>query len=243
MLSAESAAVIAGTSDRFSSIRAEKGCLYVVSTPIGNLEEISFRALATLKSSDVIYCEDTRRTGILMKSYGISAKLISYYSFVESRKTDRVIDMLKQGFTCSLVSDAGTPCISDPGSMLIRRCIDEGIEVRTIPGSSSVIHALVISGFETGDFYFRGFLPQKKGRSGALRELAEIRSLIVIMESPYRVRKTLKELHEYFGNREASVCREMTKKFEQTLRGPLKDLSAMQFQEKGEFVLIINNRA
>ncbi|MBX7042106.1 MAG: 16S rRNA (cytidine(1402)-2'-O)-methyltransferase [Ignavibacteria bacterium] len=242
MSSAESAAANTGIAESFAGIRAEKGCLYVVSTPIGNLEEISYRALAILGSSDVIYCEDTRRTGILMKSYGISAKLISYYSVVESKKTDRVIETIKQGLTCSLVSDAGTPCISDPGSMLIRRCIDEGIGVKTIPGSSSVIHALVVSGFETGDFHFRGFLPQKKGRTGAIKELAEIRSLIVIMESPYRIRKTLRELLEHLGNKDASVSREMSKKFEQTLRGPLKDLSVMQFPEKGEFVLIINNR-
>lgn len=228
-------------SERFESITPEKGCLYIVSTPIGNLEEISFRALKILEKVDLIACEDTRHTGMLLKHYGIKSKMVSFYSGAETAKADMIVENLRNGKSVALVSDAGTPCISDPGGILVMKCVEQSISVRAVPGSSSLIHALVMSGFDTGSFYFQGFLPRKKGRQSTLAELAEKNMLIVIFESPYRVRKTLTELSSAFGNREVSVSRELSKKFEQTLRGSLREISAGKFIEKGEFVIIINN--
>ncbi|MBK6505441.1 MAG: 16S rRNA (cytidine(1402)-2'-O)-methyltransferase [Ignavibacteria bacterium] len=219
----------------------ERNTLYIVSTPIGNLEEISFRALEILRKCDFIACEDTRHSGILLKHFGINTRMISYYSNVEARKTDIIIDLLKEGKTGALISDAGTPCISDPGGMLVSRCLSEEIEVRAIPGSSSLIHALIMSGFPVNEFFFQGFLPQKKGRKTLIEELTAKKLLIVIFESPYRIKKTITELGNAFGNKPASVSRELTKKFEQTVRGGLKDLAQSRFPEKGEFVLLINN--
>ncbi|MBK6878373.1 MAG: 16S rRNA (cytidine(1402)-2'-O)-methyltransferase [Ignavibacteria bacterium] len=219
----------------------ERNTLYIVSTPIGNLEEISFRALEILRKCDFIACEDTRHSGILLKHFGINTRMISYYSNVEARKTDIIIDLLKEGKTGALISDAGTPCISDPGGMLVSRCLSEEIEVRAIPGSSSLIHALIMSGFPVNEFFFQGFLPQKKGRKTLIEELTAKKLLIVIFESPYRIKKTITELGNAFGNKPASVSRGAYKKFEQTIRGGLKDLAQSRFPEKGEFVLIINN--
>ncbi len=228
-------------SGQFADIFPERNTLYIVSTPIGNLEEISFRALEILRKCDFIACEDTRHSGILLKHFGINTRMISYYSNVEARKTDIIIDLLKEGKTGALISDAGTPCISDPGGMLVSRCLSEEIEVRAIPGSSSLIHALIMSGFPVNEFFFQGFLPQKKGRKTLIEELTAKKLLIVIFESPYRIKKTITELGNAFGNKPASVSRELTKKFEQTIRGGLKDLAQSRFPEKGEFVLIINN--
>ncbi|MGB3018552.1 MAG: 16S rRNA (cytidine(1402)-2'-O)-methyltransferase [Ignavibacteria bacterium] len=228
-------------SGQFADIFPERNTLYIVSTPIGNLEEISFRALEILRKCDFIACEDTRHSGILLKHFGINTRMISYYSNVEARKTDIIIDLLKEGKTGALISDAGTPCISDPGGMLVSRCLSEEIEVRAIPGSSSLIHALIMSGFPVNEFFFQGFLPQKKGRKTLIEELTAKKLLIVIFESPYRIKKTITELGNAFGNKPASVSRELTKKFEQTVRGGLKDLAQSRFPEKGEFVLIINN--
>ena len=228
-------------SGQFADIFPERNTLYIVSTPIGNLEEISFRALEILRKCDFIACEDTRHSGILLKHFGINTRMISYYSNVEARKTDIIIDLLKEGKTGALISDAGTPCISDPGGMLVSRCLSEEIEVRAIPGSSSLIHALIMSGFPVNEFFFQGFLPQKKGRKTLIEELTAKKLLIVIFESPYRIKKTITELGNAFGNKPASVSRELTKKFEQTIRGGLKDLAQSRFPEKGEFVLLINN--
>lgn len=228
-------------SGQFADIFPERNTLYIVSTPIGNLEEISFRSVEILRKCDFIACEDTRHSGILLKHFGISTRMISYYSNVEARKTDIIIDLLKEGKTGALISDAGTPCISDPGGILVSRCLSEEIEVRAIPGSSSLIHALIMSGFPVNEFFFQGFLPQKKGRKTLIEELATKKLLIVIFESPFRIRKTITELGNAFGNKPASVSRELTKKFEQTVRGGLKDLAQSRFPEKGEFVLIINN--
>ena len=228
-------------SGQFADIFPERNTLYIVSTPIGNLEEISFRALEILRKCDFIACEDTRHSGILLKHFGINTRMISYYSNVEARKTDIIIDLLKEGKTGALISDAGTPCISDPGGMLVSRCLSEEIEVRAIPGSSSLIHALIMSGFPVNEFFFQGFLPQKKGRKTLIEELTAKKLLIVIFESPYRIKKTITELGNAFGNKPASVSRELTKKIEQTVRGGLKDLAQSRFPEKGEFVLLINN--
>lgn len=227
--------------DKFRNLFVTKGTLYIVSTPIGNLEEISFRALAVLRECDFIACEDTRRTGILLQHYGIKKKLVSYYAAGEKTKTDGIVVRLLEGDTCALVSDAGTPLISDPGSMLVSMCIERNINIRAIPGSSSLIHALIMSGFPIKKFFFQGFLPQKKGRQSTISDLSQKEMLIAIFESPYRIRRTLGELAAAMGNKDASISREMTKKFEQTIRAPLVELSRARFAEKGEFVIIINN--
>mgnify|MGYP002623382098 CR=1 FL=1 len=227
--------------NKFNELSIEKGCLYVVSTPIGNLDDISFRALFILKNVDYVASEDTRVTGILLKEYGIQTKQISYFAQVEQKKLDDLIGKLKDGNSIALVSDAGTPGISDPGNILVSKCIEEGIEVRSIPGASSLIHSIVVSGFNSSKFYFQGFLPQKKGRSGILDELKEIKMPIVIFESKYKMSKTLNDLLKVFGNKEVSISRELTKKFEETLRGRLKDIVKQQLKLKGEFVIIINN--
>lgn len=227
--------------DKFSSNTLVKGALYIVSTPIGNLEDISFRAIDTLSKADLIACEDTRNTNFLLQQYGIKSRTVSYYSYVESSKLDFFIGEMLSGKTIALVSDAGTPCISDPGNKLTLKCIEEGIEIFSVPGCNSVMHSLVVSGFPLKRFYFQGFLPQKKRRQSVLKELSLIRMPVVIFESPYRISKTLKDVYEYFGNREISVSRELTKKFEQTIRGNVKNIMSGGIKAKGEFVIIINN--
>jgi len=227
--------------NKFRNIEIQKGHLYIVSTPIGNLEDISFRAIKVLEGVDLIACEDTRRTGILLAEYKIKKKVVSYYSHVETEKTDLLTDELIDGKSVALVSDAGTPCISDPGSYLVSSCIEKNIPIISIPGCSSLIHSLVLSGFELKNFYFRGFLPKKKGRQSTLAELAKMKMLIVIFESPFRVQKTIDEILAHFGNVEISVSRELTKKFEQTIRGTVSSFMKRSFRLKGEFVIIINN--
>lgn len=229
--------------EKFPKLSVEKGCLYIVATPIGNLDDISFRALYVLKNANYIASEDTRVTGVLLKEYGVETKQISYFAQVESKKLDDIIEKLKAGNTIALVSDAGTPCISDPGNMLVSRCVEEGIEVRSIPGASSMVHSLVNSGFDYGRFYFQGFLPQKKGRMSTLEEMKEKKMAIVIFESKYKLMKTLEDLQKTLGNREVSISRELTKKFEDTTRGRLKEIlkDKSRLKLKGEFVIVINN--
>lgn len=227
--------------DKFSDNKLVKGSLYIVSTPIGNLEDISFRAIDTLSKADLIACEDTRNTNFLLQQYGIKNKTVSYYSYVESSKLDYFIGEMLSGKTIALVSDAGTPCISDPGNILTGKCIEEGIEVFSVPGCNSVMHSLVVSGFTLKRFYFQGFLPQKKRRQSVLKELTLIKMPVVIFESPYRISKTLNDINEHFGNSEISVSRELTKKFEQTVRGKVKNIISGGIKTKGEFVIIINN--
>lgn len=226
----------------FPNLSVEKGCLYIVATPIGNLDDISFRALYILKNVDYIASEDTRVTGVMLKEYGIIAKQISYFAQVESKKLDEIIDKLKNGNSIALVSDAGTPCISDPGAMLVSRCVEEGIDVVSIPGASSLVHSLVVSGFDFGRFYFQGFLPQKKGRQGILEELKDVKMPVVIFESKYKIIKTLEDILKIMGNREVSISRELTKKFEDTTRSRVKDILAKKnnFKLKGEFVIVVN---
>jgi len=218
-----------------------QGNLFVVSTPIGNLEDISFRAVNTLRNSDLIACEDTRVTNFLLKEYDINVKTVSYYSHVEKSKLEYLINELKSGKSISLVSDAGTPGISDPGNILISECIKENIGVKSVPGCSSLIQALVLSGFSLKRFYFQGFLPQKKNRQTVLKELKRIRMPIIIFESPFRINKLLKEISDTFGNREISVSRELTKKFEHTYRGSVNEILKAGIKIKGEFVIVINN--
>ena len=229
------------SSKKFTEPDIKKETLYIVSTPIGNLEDISFRAIGVLKKADLIACEDTRVTNFLLQQYDIRNKTVSYYSQVESSKLEYLINELKSGKSLALVSDAGTPCLSDPGNMLVSKCIEEGIDIYSVPGCNALIHALVMSGFSTKKFYFQGFLPLKKGRQTLLKELSEIRMTIIIYESPFRIYKTLKEISEIFGNKEVSLSRELTKKFEQTIRGNVKSIISGNIKLKGEFVITINN--
>lgn len=227
--------------DKFNHLITDKGALYIVSTPIGNIEDISFRALKILKEADLIAAEDTRNTGFLLSQYGIKKSIISYYSQVEADKSGRLIEELRSGKTIALVSDAGTPGISDPGNILISKCIENGINIYSVPGASAVIHSLVLSGFSTKKFYFQGFLPLKKGRQTLMKELSSVKMTIIIFESPFRIHKTLKDIEENFGNKEVCICRELTKKFEQFIRGRVKDLLKRDIKIKGEFVILINN--
>ena len=218
------------------------GKLFVVATPIGNLEDITFRAIETLKSVSFIACEDTRVSSILLKNYNISCELVSFNAQSESRKINYVLERIKNGENCALISDAGTPCISDPGVRLVNEAIKNEIEIVGIPGANAAIMALSISGLPTDSFVFEGFLPQKKGRQKKLKELSDERRTIVLYESTYRIEKLLTELNEYMPERFVVICRELTKKFEESWRGYPKDLIAdfPNKTNKGEFVVIIS---
>ncbi|MCH7769603.1 MAG: 16S rRNA (cytidine(1402)-2'-O)-methyltransferase [Bacteroidetes bacterium] len=217
------------------------GKLYIVSTPIGNLKDITFRALETLEKVEFILCEDTRITSRLLKHYNISKKLISFNAVSEKKKIPIVIKRIKSGDNCALVSDAGTPAISDPGVRLISEAIKEQIDVVPIPGTSAVITALTISGLPTDSFIFEGFIPQKKGRQKKLKELAEEKRTIILYESTYRIKKLVDELAEYLPDRYIVVCRELTKKFEETWRGYPNEIKEVIDEKisKGEFVIVI----
>lgn len=230
--------------EKFPDLAVDKGKLYIVSTPIGNLKDISFRALFFLKNVDLIAAEDTRVTANLLKHYGIKKKIISYYSQVEKSKIKYLIEFLKEGNSVALVSDAGTPCISDPGNILVSEAIKNSITITSVPGASSLIHSLVISGISTERFYFQGFLPKKKGREKTYKELKNFRTSIIIFESKFRIKKTLLECLKIFGNKNVIICRELTKLYEEILRGKLKEICSNinKIKEKGEFVIIIDNR-
>lgn len=219
----------------------ESGKLYIVATPIGNLKDITLRAIETLKEVDFVICEDTRVTGFLLKEYEISKELFSFNAQSEERKIPAVLERIKNGQDAALVSDAGTPTISDPGIRLVSAAIKEEIEVVSIPGANAAIAALSIAGLPTDSFLFEGFLPQKKGRQKKLKELAEINRTIVLYESTYRIEKLLNELNKYMPERLVVVCRELTKKFEETWRGTPKELlDELQNKiTKGEFVVLI----
>jgi 16S rRNA (cytidine1402-2'-O)-methyltransferase len=219
------------------------GKLYIVSTPIGNLGDISFRCLETLKTVNVIACEDTRVTKKILHRYTINAKLITYNSINESKQVYRLIERLNSGENIALVSDAGTPCISDPGYRLVHDCHLENIEVVSVPGPSSVIAALSISGLPTDSFYFCGFLPRKKGRKTKFEFLVSLPTTVIVYESPHRVLKTLKDIYSYMGDRNISVCREITKMYEEVLFDSVSSV-INNFEErnsiKGEFVILIS---
>lgn len=221
------------------------GKLYILATPIGNLEDISLRTLRLLKEADLVLCEDTRTSGILLKHYDIKQPLQSYHKFNEHQLTERVIAQLQAGKTIALISDAGTPGISDPGFLLARAAVGAGLEVEAPPGATALIPALVKSGLPSDRFCFEGFLPQKKGRQTRLKQLAEETRTMVFYESPYRVLKSLEELAQYCGaERQASVSREITKKFEETVNGSLAEL-IQHFKThapKGEFVIVLAGR-
>lgn len=216
--------------------------LYVVPTPVGNLEDITLRALRVLKEADLILAEDTRTSSVLLKHYDIHTPLKSHHKFNEHETSDEMASRIAAGENVALISDAGTPCISDPGFMLVRACVDKGVEVQCLPGATAFVPALVDSGLPNDRFYFEGFLPQKKGRQTRLKELATLTHSIIIYESPFRLVKTLEQLAEYIGgDRRASVSREISKKFEETRRGTLNELivSFKEREGKGEIVIII----
>ena len=216
--------------------------LYIVPTPIGNLDDITLRAINTLKEADYILAEDTRTTSFLLKHLGIEKKLYSHHKFNEHATSLSVAEAIGEGRTVALVSDAGTPGISDPGFLLVRTCVEAGIEVETLPGATALIPALVQSGFPCDRFCFEGFLPQKKGRTKRLQELANESRSIIFYESPYRVVKCLEQFAEIFGpDRKISVSRELTKKFEQTVRGTIAEVLAhfREHEPKGEFVIVV----
>ncbi len=217
--------------------------LILVPTPIGNLEDITLRALRVLKEVDLILAEDTRTTGKLLKHFEIKNRLQSYHIHNEHQTVQKIVDMLAAGSTVALVSDAGTPAISDPGFLLVRECLRNNIEVECLPGATAFVPALVQSGFPTDRFYFEGFLPHKKGRQTRLKALAERNDTMVFYESPHRLVKTLEQFAEYFGReRKASVSRELTKIHEETLRGTLEELADLLKDKKikGEIVIVVN---
>lgn len=215
--------------------------LYIVATPIGNLKDITIRALEILQEVDFILCEDTRTSGNLLKHFKIQKELISFNARMEEKKIASVINRLKTGDTAALLSDAGTPAISDPGVRLVNAAIKDGIEVVGIPGANAAILALSIAGLPTDSFVFEGFLPQKKGRQKALKILVDEERTIVLYESMYRIEKLLNELNEYMPNRIIAIGRELTKKFEELWRGYPSEIieSLSEHTLKGEFVVII----
>lgn len=216
--------------------------LYIVPTPIGNLEDITLRAINVLRDVDFILAEDTRTTSHLLRHLGIEKPMHSHHKFNEHATVGRVAESIAAGRDVALVSDAGTPGISDPGFLLVRKCVEEGIDVETLPGATALIPAVVQSGFPCDRFCFEGFLPQKKGRMKRLAELAVEPRTIVLYESPYRVVKCLEQIAETFGaERRVAVVREITKKFEQTVRGTVAEVLAhfKEHEPKGEFVIVV----
>jgi 16S rRNA (cytidine1402-2'-O)-methyltransferase len=224
----------------------EKGVLYVVSTPIGNLEDITLRALRVLKEVDLVAAEDTRKTGILLKHYQIKNKLTSYHDYNKEKKTLFLIQELVSGKEIAVVSDAGTPGISDPCYYLVREAIKQEIRVVPIPGSSALLSALVVSGLPTDRFVFEGFLPQKKSkRVKRLKELSSEKRTLIFFESPHRLIKTIEDLKEIFGERRIVVARELTKKFEEIIRGKISDVESYfeRKKVKGEMVIVVEGES
>ncbi len=215
--------------------------LYIVSTPIGNLKDITIRALDVLREVDFVACEDTRVTGFLLNHYEIKKELVSLNANNESQKSDYILDRIVNGESCALVTDAGTPAISDPGIRLISAAVGRNINITSVPGPSAVTAALTLSGLPTDSFVFEGFIPQKKGRQKKLKELSEEQRTVVIYESVYRIEKLINELKEYMPERLIVICREMTKKFEEVWRGYPDDILDKLNEKtvKGEFVVVI----
>ena len=216
--------------------------LYIVPTPVGNLADITKRAIEVLSSVDFILAEDTRTSGILLKHYEISKPLMAYHQHNEHKILPRIIERLKSGETAALVSDAGTPAISDPGFLVVRECVRENIEISCLPGPTAFVPALVNSGLPCDRFVFEGFLPHKKGRQTRLKALAEENRTMVFYESPHRILKTLAQLSEYLGEeRPASVSREISKIYEETVRGSLAEIISYFSDNpiKGEFVIVV----
>lgn len=219
--------------------------LYLVPTPIGNLEDITLRAIRILNEVNVILAEDTRTSGKLLKHHNISKPLQSYHIFNEHKTVEQLINRMRAGETFALISDAGTPSISDPGFLLVREVLKAGIEVNCLPGATAFVPALVNSGLPSDRFVFEGFLPHKKGRHTRLLKLAEEERTIILYESPHRLVKCLEQLKEYLGDRNASVSREISKMFEETVRGSLSELVDYFTRKgvKGEFVVLVEGKA
>ncbi len=218
------------------------GTLFIVSTPIGNIKDITLRAIETLKDVDYILCEDTRKTGHLLNEYQISKKMVIFNDFNEERMINTVVGELEKGLRIALVSDAGTPLVSDPGYKLVREAISKNIKIEVIPGASGVIAALAISGLPTDKFLFLGFLPKKDGKREKLltdtkEAVSKVKSTVIIYESPFRVLKTLAQIKNVFGDVDVVVARELTKMHEETIRGKISEISA-KIKPKGEFVIL-----
>ncbi len=218
------------------------GKLYVVPTPVGNLEDMTFRAIRVLKEADLILAEDTRTSGVLLKHYEIKNAMQSHHKFNEHQTVERVVERMKTGDTVALVSDAGTPGISDPGFLIVRECIRNGIEVQCLPGATAFVPALVSSGLPDERFCFEGFLPQKKGRVTRLTQLQNEPRTMIFYESPYRLLKTLTLFVVFFGaERKAAVCREISKIHEEAVRGTLAEVVAhfTEVEPRGEIVIVL----
>jgi 16S rRNA (cytidine1402-2'-O)-methyltransferase len=216
--------------------------LYLVATPIGNLEDMTLRALRTLKECDVIAAEDTRHTGVLLKHFGISKPMLSYFQFNEAKRSEEIIERLRRSEKVALVTDAGSPGISDPGEKVVKAAIAAGFRVEPVPGPSALVASLTASGLPTEEFHFVGFLPHKSGqRRNKLESLANVGGTLVLYESPYRIEKLLGELKDVFPERPVVLARELTKKFEEFLRGSPGELLEQLHKRsiKGEFVVII----
>ena len=218
------------------------GKLYVVPTPVRNLEDMTFRAIRILKEADLILAEDTRTSGILLKHFEIKNAMQSHHKFNEHQTVEKVVERIKAGETVALISDAGTPGISDPGFLVVRECVRNGIEVQCLPGATAFVPALVASGLPDERFCFEGFLPQKKGRMTRLNALKEETRTMIFYESPYRLIKTLTQFIEYFGpDRQVSVCREISKVHEESVRGTLQEVVAhfTETEPRGEIVIVL----
>ena len=218
------------------------GILYVVPTPVGNMEDMTFRAIRILKEADLILAEDTRTSGILLKHYEIKNAMQSHHKFNEHKTVEGIVNRIKAGETVALISDAGTPGISDPGFLVVRECVKKDIEVQCLPGATAFVPALVSSGLPDERFCFEGFLPQKKGRMTRLNALAEEPRTMIFYESPYRLLKTLTQFQEIFGaDRQVSVCREISKVHEESVRGTLQEVVAhfTATEPRGEIVIIL----
>lgn len=219
--------------------------LYVVPTPVGNLEDMTFRAIRVLKEADLILAEDTRTSSVLMQHYDIHTPMQSHHKWNEHQTCEAMADRIASGTTVALVSDAGTPCISDPGFMLVRECVRRGVEVECLPGATAFVPALVQSGLPNEKFCFEGFLPQKKGRETRMKELANEPRTSIIYESPYRLVKTLQQLAQFCsGNRPAAVVREVSKLHSDTQHGTLAELIThfTEVEPKGEIVLLLGGK-
>ena len=219
--------------------------LFIVPTPIGNLKDITIRAIDTLQAVDIIYAEDTRTSLKLLNHYEISTPMQSFHMHNEHAKINNIISSFKQGKTAAIISDAGTPGISDPGFSLVRACIENDIEVECLPGATALIPALINSGFPCEKFSFEGFLPAKKGRTKRLKEIVTQQKTMIFYESPHRLIKTLKDFSEYFtGENQVSVSREISKKFEETIRGTLLQVidHFEKNKPKGEFVIVLSTK-
>lgn len=223
----------------------EKTSLYLVPTPIGNMGDITFRALDILNQVDTILAEDTRKSGILLKHYDIKKSLTSFHIFNEHKKLSGLLERMKSGETMALISDAGTPGISDPGFLLVRACLEQQIKLECLPGSTAFLPALIKSGFPTDRFVFEGFLPHKKGKQTILKTLADETRTVILYESPHRLEKTLNQMLEFFGeDRKVSVSRELTKIHEETVTGQLKEV-INHFEGgkvRGEIVIVIDGK-